>query len=42
MFVLYSQSRILLALGFVLIALLVAFVMLLRWYLCRRRRLRTH
>ena len=37
MFVLYSQSRILLALGFVLMVVLLAFGMLLRWYLRRRK-----
>jgi hydroxyacylglutathione hydrolase len=38
-FVLYSQSRILLALGFVLLLVLVASAMLLRWYLRRRKRI---
>jgi len=42
MFVLYSQTRILLALGFVSIAVLVTFVMLLRRYLRRRKSARTH
>lgn len=41
MFVLYSQSRILLALGFVLIVVLVALGMLLRRFLRRRKRART-
>lgn len=36
-FVLYSQTRILLALGFVLIVVLVALGLLLRWYLRRRK-----
>jgi hydroxyacylglutathione hydrolase len=40
MFVLYSQTRILLALGFVLIIVLVALGMLLRRYLRRRKRAR--
>jgi hydroxyacylglutathione hydrolase len=40
MFVLYSQTRILLALGFVLIVVLVALGMLLRRYLRRRKRAR--
>jgi glyoxylase-like metal-dependent hydrolase (beta-lactamase superfamily II) len=39
-FVLYSQTRILLALGFLLIAVPVAFGMLLRGYLRRRKRAR--
>ena len=39
-FVLYSQTRILLALGFALIVVLVAFGMLLRWLLRRRQRTR--
>lgn len=41
-FVLYSQTRILLALGFVFIVVLVASGMLLRWYLRRRKRVRAH
>lgn len=41
-FVLYSQSRILLVLAFVLIVILVACGMLLRWYLRRRRRIRVN
>jgi hydroxyacylglutathione hydrolase len=41
-YVLYSQSRILLALGFVLIVVLVACAMLLRWYLRRRKRIRAN
>jgi hydroxyacylglutathione hydrolase len=40
MFVLYSQTRILLALGFVLIVVLVALGMLIRSYLRRRKRAR--
>ncbi len=40
MFVLYSQTRILLALGLVLIVVLVALAMLLRRYLRRRKRTR--
>jgi glyoxylase-like metal-dependent hydrolase (beta-lactamase superfamily II) len=36
-FVMYNQSRILLALGIALLAILVALGMLLRWYLRRRR-----
>jgi len=39
-FVLYSQTRILLAFAFLLIVVLVASGMLLRWYLRRRRRVR--
>ncbi len=39
-FILYSQTRILLALAFFLIVLLFAFAMLLRWYLRRRKRAR--
>jgi cytochrome c-type biogenesis protein CcmH/NrfF len=39
MFVLYSQSRILLLLGLFLIVALVASGVLLRWYLRRRKRL---
>jgi glyoxylase-like metal-dependent hydrolase (beta-lactamase superfamily II) len=38
MFVMYNQSRILLAIGIALIAILVALGMLLRWYLRRRKR----
>jgi len=38
-FVLYSQTRILLALAFLLIVVLVAFATLLRWYLRRRKRM---
>jgi hydroxyacylglutathione hydrolase len=41
-FVLYSQTRILLALGFVLIVVLVALGMLVRWYRRRRKRNRAH
>jgi hydroxyacylglutathione hydrolase len=41
-YVLYSQSRILLALASVLILVLVAFGMLLRWYLRRRKRIRAN
>jgi hydroxyacylglutathione hydrolase len=37
-FVLYSQTRILLALAFLLMVVLVAFATLLRWYLRRRKR----
>jgi hydroxyacylglutathione hydrolase len=40
-FVLYSQSRLLLAFGFILIAALVAFGMLVCWYLRRRKRAKT-
>lgn len=40
MFVLYSQTRILLALGFILIVVVVALGMLLRSYLRRRKRAR--
>ena len=39
-FILYSQTRILLALGFCLMVVLVGFAMLLRWYLRRRQRAR--
>ena len=39
-FVLYSQTRILIALGFVLIAMLVGLGILIRWYFRRRKRLR--
>jgi hydroxyacylglutathione hydrolase len=41
-YILYSQTRILLALGFILIVALAAFVILLRWYLRRRKTLRAH
>ena len=41
-YVLYSQSRILMALGFVLIVVLLACGMLLRSYLRRRRQARSH
>ncbi|HTC57634.1 MAG TPA: MBL fold metallo-hydrolase [Candidatus Sulfotelmatobacter sp.] len=41
-YVLYSQSRILLALASVLILVLVACGMLLRWYLRRRKRIRAN
>ena len=41
MFVLYSQTRILLAMGFVLIVVLVTLGMLVRSYLRRRKRART-
>jgi hydroxyacylglutathione hydrolase len=41
-YVLYSQSRILFALASVLIVLLVACGMLLRWYLRRRKRMRSN
>jgi ABC-type phosphate transport system permease subunit len=40
MFVLYSQTRILLTLGFILIVVLLALAMLLRSYLRRRKRAR--
>jgi hydroxyacylglutathione hydrolase len=40
-YILYSQTRILIALGFILIVVLVASVMLLRKYLRRRKRFRT-
>jgi hypothetical protein len=36
----YSQSRILLVLGFVLIAVLLGCGILLRWYLRRRKSIR--
>jgi hypothetical protein len=39
-FVMYSQTRILLALAFVMIVVLVAAGMLLRWLLRRRKRAR--
>jgi glyoxylase-like metal-dependent hydrolase (beta-lactamase superfamily II) len=42
MFVLYSQTRILLALGFAFIVAIAALVILLRWYLRRRKTLRAH
>ncbi|MGA9510328.1 MAG: MBL fold metallo-hydrolase [Candidatus Sulfotelmatobacter sp.] len=40
MFVLYSQTRVLLALAFALIVLLLAIAILLRWYLRRRKQRR--
>jgi hydroxyacylglutathione hydrolase len=40
MFVVYNQSRILLAITFLLVAILVALAMALRWYLRRRRKRR--
>jgi len=42
MFVLYSQTRILLALGFVSLLILAVFAMLLRMYLRRRKTARAH
>jgi glyoxylase-like metal-dependent hydrolase (beta-lactamase superfamily II) len=41
-FVLYSQTRILLAVGFTLLVVLVGFVMLLRWFFRRRKTARAN